>query len=336
MSAGERWYARERLGGLRRFAAAITLLTLLGHTVLGFEQAPLQPLVALAVAYGTELSLEAVGAWADRRRPAFRGGLGALVTFLLPAHITGLAVAMLLYPGERLGPMAFGACAAIASKSVFRVRVGSGRRHWLNPSNFGIALTLLLFHWVGIAPPYMFTAGLGPLGDWALPALIVVVGTVLNARYTRRLPLIGAWLAGFVLQAWLRQQLLGSRFLPGLMPMSGMAFLLFTFYMVTDPATTPTRRWAQVAFGGGVAFFYGVLMALHVVFGLFFALALTSLVRGASLYGLELRAHLAAAGARLATVTLQPHTTAAAPAATGSPGRPRAAAEPALKTEEVG
>ena len=51
-----------RLPALRRFAFAITLLNVAGHTVLGFEQAWATPLLALAVAYGTELLLETVEA----------------------------------------------------------------------------------------------------------------------------------------------------------------------------------------------------------------------------------------------------------------------------------
>ena len=35
--------------------------------------------------------------------------------------------------------------------------------------------------------------------------------------------------------------------------MTGMAFLLFTFYMVTDPATTPRAPLPQFAFGVAVA-----------------------------------------------------------------------------------
>jgi hypothetical protein len=73
-----------------------------------------------------------------------------------------------------------------------------------------------------------------------------------------------------------------------LLPMTGLAFLLFTFYMVTDPGTTPVRVRSQVAFGAGVAVAYGVLTALHVVFGLFFALVIVSSVRGLSLIALGL------------------------------------------------
>ncbi len=57
----------SRLPALRRFAVAITVLNVLGHFVLGFEQSWAQPLVALATAYGVELILESVGAWAERR-----------------------------------------------------------------------------------------------------------------------------------------------------------------------------------------------------------------------------------------------------------------------------
>jgi hypothetical protein len=197
-------YQSQRLAGLRRFAIAITLLNLLGHTVLGFEQSWAQPLVALATAYTVEILLETMDAWINRQTPRFWGSMVTCIDFLLPAHITGLAVAMLLYANERLFPIAFATAVAIASKAIFRVPVGKGTKHFFNPSNFGITITLLLFPWVGIAPPYQFTENLSGAGDWLLPALIVCTGTFLNARFTGKLPLIAAWLGGFILQAALR------------------------------------------------------------------------------------------------------------------------------------
>src|SRR5437016_12022996 len=128
----------NRLPALRRFAVAITLLNVLGHLVLGFEQSWAQPLVALATAYSTEILLELVGAHSDWRRPHFAGGFRPLVNFLLPAHITALAVAMLLYANDRLGPIVFATAVAIGSKVLVRVPVGDGARHCLNPSNAGI------------------------------------------------------------------------------------------------------------------------------------------------------------------------------------------------------
>ena len=107
------------------------------------------------------------------------------------------------------------------------------RRHFFNPSNLGITATLLAFPWVGIAQPYMFTENLSGGWDWFLPALIVCTGSFLNTVFTKRIPLILTWAGAFVLQAAVRHFLFGNLFLPSLNPMTGVAFLLFTFYMVT-------------------------------------------------------------------------------------------------------
>ena len=295
MAVHDTWYSTDRLGGLRRFAIAITLLNLLGHTVLGFEQSWAQPLVALATAYSMELLLEVIEARSQRRTPRFLGSLSTWRDFLLSAHISALAVAMLTYASDRLWPVAFAAAVAIGSKILLRAPVGTETRHIFNPSNFGITVMLLAFPWVGIAPPYQFTEALSGAGDWLLPGLIIVTGSLMNARFTRRWPLIIAWLSGFVAQAILRSVVFGTPTVAGLLPMTGMAFLLYTFYMVTDPATTPSAPRAQVAFGLAVAATYGCLMLFHVVFGLFFALTIVCTVRALILYGVALNSRLVAA-----------------------------------------
>jgi Na+-translocating ferredoxin:NAD+ oxidoreductase RnfD subunit len=287
------WSDANRLAGLRRFAVAITTLNVLGHTVLGFEQSWAHPLVALAATYGTELLLEIVDARASHRRPRFAGGGRSLVDFLLSAHITGLAVAMLLYANEHLWPVAFAGVVAIASKSIIRVAINGSSRHVLNPSNFGITTTLLLFPWVGIAPPYQFTENVSGFGDWLIPGIIVVSGSFLNARFTRRLPLVISWLTTFAAQAVARSAIFDTPVTAALLPMTGLAFLLYTFYMVTDPATTPARPAAQIAFGAAVAIVYAQLMLLHVVFGLFFALTIVCVGRGLALYARSVAAERA-------------------------------------------
>jgi Na+-translocating ferredoxin:NAD+ oxidoreductase RnfD subunit len=278
----------DRLGGLRRFAVAITILNILGHTFFGFEQSLAQPVVALASAYSVELLLELIDARCNRRPLRFLGG-GArkFVEFLLSAHITGLACAMLLYANERLGPVVFASVVAICSKAVLRVPAGGSTRHFFNPSNFGITITLLVFSWVSVAPPYQFTENMTGAGDWILPVVIVCTGTFLNARFTHRLPLIAAWLCGFVAQAALRSLFLNTSFEAALVPMTGVAFILYTFYMVTDPATTPGGRRDQITFGLSVAAVYGLLMAIHVVFGLFFALTIVCACRGLCAYAMR-------------------------------------------------
>jgi Na+-translocating ferredoxin:NAD+ oxidoreductase RnfD subunit len=286
------WADAVRLAGLRRFAIAISVLNALGHTVLGFEQSWACPLVALGTAYAVELALEFVDAVANRRQPQFVGGWRPLVNFLLSAHITGLAVSMLLYANERLWPVAFATCVALGSKALIRVASAGRSRHFLNPSNFGITVTLLAFPWVGISPPYHFTENLEGLLDWLLPGLIVASGTLVNARFTHRLPLIAGWLLAFLGQGLIRNVVDGTSLLAAWAPITGLAFVLYTFYMVTDPATTPGPLRGQLVFGAAVGATYGLLLAAHVVYGLFFALTIVCAGRGVLLYGLELRPRL--------------------------------------------
>jgi len=275
------WSSSNRLGGLRRFATAITVFTILGHLWFGFEQSWLQPLVALVTAYALEMLLESVDAAAHGRTPRFRGGgFVGLVNFLLSAHITALAVAMLLYANERLWPLVFAVTIALGTKAVFRVSMNGRLRHFLNPSNTGITATLILFPWVGIAQPYHFTENLHGVANWILPGLIVVSGTFLNARYTKRVPLLITWIAVFATQAVVRIVFFDVEPIAPFLPMTGVAFVLFTFYMVTDPATTPSGTAGQIAFGAAVAVAYGALVVFHIVFGLFFGLTIVCVARG--------------------------------------------------------
>jgi len=152
-------------------------------------------------------------------------------------------------------------------------------------------VALLTFPWVGIAPPYQFTENISGVLDWIVPGLIVVSGTFLNWRFTGKLPLIGAWLGGFAAQALVRHLAFGTPIVAAWLPMTGLAFLLYTFYMVTDPATTPASARGQVLFGLSVAAVYGLLMVSHVVFGLFFALTIVCSVRGLGLWAHAFIAH---------------------------------------------
>src|SRR5882724_9561630 len=93
----ERWYSEKRLGGLSRFAFAITVLNVIGHAFLGFEQSWITPFAALAAAYATEFVGETVESRCAGRRARYAGSFVDVVKFFLPAHISALAVGMLLY-----------------------------------------------------------------------------------------------------------------------------------------------------------------------------------------------------------------------------------------------
>jgi hypothetical protein len=268
------------LPALRRFAGAITVLNIAGHFFLGFEQSWAYPLAALATTYSLELLYEYLYATAHHKRPRFSGSFKNLVDFLLPAHITGMATSMLLFTNSDLSPIVFASAAAIGSKVIFRININGRSRHFLNPSNTGIALTLILFSWVGISPPYMFTENVTGWGDWIIPAILVTAGTFLNLKFTGRIPLILAWVTGFVAQAVLRSVFFDVSLAAALLPCTGVAFLLFTFYMISDPATTPSGMKEQMLYAFSVATVYGILMIFHVVFGLFFALFIVCVLRG--------------------------------------------------------
>ena len=168
----------------------------------------------------------------------------------------------------------------ISSKWVLLAPVHGNMRHVFNPSNFGITITLLVFPWVGIAPPYQFTENISGMGDWILPAIIVVSGSLLNSIFTKRVPLLLGWVLGFVIQAYIRHFWFDASLLAALGPITGVAFILFTFYMITDPATTPKSYKYQLLFGASTAAVYGILVVNHLVFGLFFALTTVCFLRG--------------------------------------------------------
>ncbi|HEX6077490.1 MAG TPA: enediyne biosynthesis protein [Micromonosporaceae bacterium] len=274
---------------LRRFAISITIFNLAGYTVLGFEQPWLWPIIALATGYVVEIGLELIGARTERRAPRFLGaGPRGFVEFLYPAHITALAMNMLIYVNDQLLVMIFGVAVAIGAKWVLRAPVRGRLRHYMNPSNFGITVILLLFPWASIAPPYHFTEHVTGVVDWLVPVVILATGTMLNAKLTGRMWLIGAWLVTFGLQSVVRGVVLDTSIVAALGTMTGVAFVLFTNYMITDPGTSPSRPLSQVAFGSGVAVIYGVLTGAGIAYGLFFATATVCLVRGGFLWALHI------------------------------------------------
>jgi Na+-translocating ferredoxin:NAD+ oxidoreductase RnfD subunit len=274
----------KRIAALRRFALTITIFTILGHVWLGLETPLVTPFLNLAVAYGLSLLLERVEAWAQQRPPAYAGGARELINFLLPAHIAALAIGLLIYPGSRLWPFVLATVVAVSAKYLFRAPVNGRMRHVLNPSNLGIAFVLVAFPSVGIAMPYHFTTNVDGFLDWLVPVLLLGGGLMLNTQLTGKWPLIIGWVGGFVAQAVLRGLFTDVSTVAALAPVTGVAFILFTNYMITDPGTTPVRARNQVAFGLATAAAYAGFMLVHISYGIFFALTLVCALRGVWLW----------------------------------------------------
>lgn len=274
-----------RLIALWYFTTLMIVWNILGHTYLGFEQPWVAPVVGVGTAIFIQLFLDWLDAQARNREVRWTNGVGSFLNSLPPAIIPGFACAMLLYPNERMWPIVFAVVLSLSSKILIRAPVGEGRtQHIFNPSNFGVAATLVLFPDVGFAPPYHFTENITGVWDWIVPGFILLTGVVIHGFFTGRLPLVAAWLVGFALQGQIRAQLYGFPPIVPIMPMTSAAFIVFTLYMIPDPATTPLHKWRQALFGFSVAMIYGWIQMMHWVFGLFFALLAVCAVRGISLY----------------------------------------------------
>lgn len=271
----------KRVTALKRFAISITVFNIVGRLWLGFETSWAAMVVALATAYAMELILEFVDAKSKGRAPRFQGGIRQLAVFLLPAHIGAMAISMLLYPGGQLWPFCFAAAVATGSKYIFQAPIGGKMRHFFNPSNLGISATLFFFPWVGVGLPYQFTEMVSGILDWILPLGLFASGILLNSKLTGKMPLVLSWMGFFVVQAILRGLDPSVSILGALAPMTGLAFLLFTTYMITDPGTTPVRPRNQVIFGAASAAAYAGFMLLHIAYGIFYCVVVVCAVRGA-------------------------------------------------------
>src|SRR5207253_7777564 len=148
------------------------------------------------------------------------------------AYITGISQALLIKPQANiLWPFALGAFLAIASKYVLTYR---GRHLW-NPSNFAIALLLLLASSSVAVLSHQWGNDLGTnLVIWAFGLVIAWRARVLHVTLT--------YVACFLAFATLRHVIVGGPLLAEMAPITGPMYQLFVFFMVTDPLTTVSTR----------------------------------------------------------------------------------------------
>ncbi|MFN2570052.1 MAG: hypothetical protein ABR537_00365 [Gemmatimonadales bacterium] len=201
----------------------ITLVLVLGearYSILGGYD-------RLATTLGICLATEVLLSWWLRGR----------VANVASAYITGISLALLIKPQANiLWPFAFGAFLAIASKYVLAYR---GRHLW-NPSNFAIALLVL------VASDSVAILSHQWGNDLRINLVIWAFGLAVAAR-ARVLHVTLTYVACFGLLATLRNLLVGGPLLAELAPITGPMYQLFVFFMVTDPRTTVgTRRGRMV------------------------------------------------------------------------------------------
>ena len=230
---------------------------LMGHFLLSFNRSGEQIAIAIVACAALEVLYTFV--------------LTRLFVLPLSGVISGLGLALLFSAPGNGWLMLLVSWLTITGKYLVTWR----GHHLYNPTNLALVLVLLLSDGqAAVAPAYQWG------GSWQPVALVFALGTVIMWR-AKKLPLVLSFWAVYCLGAVLRSQLTH-------MPtditlwaqISGGAFWLFSFFMITDPKTSPPDTKGMIGFGVGVALVDLWLQLNTAVFSLIWALFLVSSVRG--------------------------------------------------------
>ena len=230
--------------------AVLSSLLLYGVLSLDFAVSPLQAVVLLGTVLLTQAACTRI--W---RLPAFDPR---------SALISGLSLCLLLRTGSLL--LAFVAAAVtIASKFILRWN----GKHVFNPTNFGIVALILLTDGVWVSP--------GQWGNVAFFAFLMACLGSLVVHRAERGDVTWAFLAFYLAVLFGRALWLGQPMAIPLHQIQNGAFLLFTFFMISDPKTTPDSRAGRILFALLVALGAGfVHFVLYRPNGLILSLAFLS------------------------------------------------------------
>src|SRR3954468_17001369 len=159
---------------------------------------------------------------------------------LLSPIITCFGLTLLLRAGAWWVPPLAGVL-AIGSKYALRIR----GRHFFNPANFGLSCLMLLTPRAWCSPTQWGEQGLLLLWIFALGLAV--------AHRAFRADVSLAFLASWIVLRTARVHFLGQRPEVLLHQLSSGSLLLFTFFMISDPKTTPRKRGARIVFALAVA-----------------------------------------------------------------------------------
>ena len=162
------------------------------------------------------------------------------------ALISGTGLCLLLRTPS-LALVVATASLAIASKFLFRVR----GKHVFNPTCFALATMMLLTPQVWLSP-----------GQWGQATFfafaIAGFGSVFVTR-AARLDTVIAFLVAWAAIVFGRAAWLGQPWITPLHMISNGAIMLFAFFMISDPRTTPDTRLGRLLFATVVAIGAGVV-----------------------------------------------------------------------------
>jgi enediyne biosynthesis protein E5 len=235
----------------RHFQIA-TLASLLVLHVTWFDlgATPLQAAVTIAAALATQYAFSRLPGTADFD---WRSPL-----------ITGLSLSLLL---RTQAPLLWVLAPALGIGSKFVLSAGG--KHFFNPATFAIVTLLLLSPDVWVSP------GQWGHSTWLVLLLVCAGGLVLQRaeRADTALAFLACYAGLLCWRAWS----LGDPLAIPLNQLQSGALLLFSFFMITDPRSTPDRRLGRILFAAAVALFaYWLQFCWQLRPALFYALAAMS------------------------------------------------------------
>lgn len=181
--------------------------------------------------------------------------------------ITALSLTILLRASNP-AILAAAAVIAIGSKALLRV----DGKHLFNPANIGIVSLVFLFDEAWTTP--------GQWGAATIAAAIMAGAGAIVASKARRLDTPLIFLGAFALLTFGRALWLGDPMTIPMRQMQNGALILFAFFMISDPKTTPDGWAARAVFCVAVATLGFILTRLFFINdGVFLALALACLTR---------------------------------------------------------
>lgn len=160
---------------------------------------------------------------------------------ILSSLISSLSLCLLLRT-QHWPVIIFVSFFTIFSKFLFRYK----EKHFFNPTNFGLAIGLLLMpQWVWLSP--------GQWGNQVLLAFFVACCGMFVAYRSVRLDVALAFLGFFIMFLVSRSLYVGEPMAIAFHRVQSGSLLLFSFFMISDPRTTPNHGLARIVFAFIVA-----------------------------------------------------------------------------------
>ncbi len=190
---------------------------------------------------------------------------------LKSAIITALSISI-LFRANNLITYSTVAVFAVASKFILKDQ----QRHFVNPANFGIVLVLLFMNDGWVSPGQWGVQQAWPLLI-GLPGLIVITRAGrLDTAFAFLISLFAADLYRIIFHLHWEPAVLIHKYASG-------SLLLFTFFMITDPVSTPRNKTVRIVWASAIGFssFYGQsFLFIHTapLYCLFFFSLLTPLL----------------------------------------------------------